>query len=31
VGEADEEEKTLADAPCFSVADADFCPRDPLE
>jgi hypothetical protein len=31
VGEANEKKKTLPDAPSFSVANADFCPRDPLE
>jgi len=31
MGEADEEEKPLPDAPSFFVANADFCPRDPLE
>jgi hypothetical protein len=31
VGEADEKKKTLPDAPRFFVANADFCPRDPLE
>jgi hypothetical protein len=31
VSEADEKKKALPDAPRFSVADADFCPRDPLE
>jgi len=31
VGEADEKKKTLPDAPCSSVANADFSPRDPLE
>jgi hypothetical protein len=31
MGEADEENKTLPDASRFSVANADFRPRDPLE
>jgi hypothetical protein len=31
VGEADEKEKTLPDAPRFLIANADFRPRDPLE
>jgi hypothetical protein len=31
VGEANEKKKTLLDAPRFLIADADFCPRDPLE
>jgi hypothetical protein len=31
VSEAYEKEKTLPDASCLLVANADFCPRDPLE
>ena len=31
MGEADEKEKTLPDAPRFPVANADFRPRDPLK
>jgi hypothetical protein len=31
VSEADEKKKTLPDAPRLSIANADFCPRDPLE
>jgi hypothetical protein len=31
VGKADEKKKTLPDASRRFVANADFCPRDPLE
>jgi hypothetical protein len=31
MGEADEKKESLLDAPRFSVANPDFCPRDPLE
>jgi hypothetical protein len=31
VCEADEKKESLPDAPRFSIANADFCPRDPLE